>query len=121
MNSYPVSNYQTRNQSIQEKTTINTPKNHSIPTLLTMNYGSNQETRPHYTHTQSHEQTPPPPNHDKPECSNNHNHTHYPSFSYYPEQIVEEGIKTCQRSILGKSITEKPIHVSSIQNGLESI
>jgi hypothetical protein len=35
--------------------------------------------------------------------------------------VIEEGVKACQGSILGKIITEKPIHVSSIQNGLDNI
>jgi hypothetical protein len=43
------------------------------------------------------------------------------NLSLYLEQIIEEGIKACQGSILGKIITEKPIHVSSIHNGLDSI
>ncbi|PNX59742.1 hypothetical protein L195_g051573, partial [Trifolium pratense] len=31
------------------------------------------------------------------------------------------GLHACQRSIIGKIITNKPVHASSIQNGLESI
>jgi hypothetical protein len=42
-------------------------------------------------------------------------------FFVYPEKIINEGLSACQNSILGKIITEKPIHVSSIQNGLDSI
>jgi hypothetical protein len=60
---------------------------------------------------------------DMPESSSSRsNNQHIPmNFSLYLEQIIEEGIKACQGSILGKIITEKPIHVSSIQNGLDSI
>ncbi|PNY16051.1 cysteine desulfurase mitochondrial-like [Trifolium pratense] len=66
------------------------------------------------------------PNHsydhrDIPESSGTNNQTNLPQFSYYPEQIIEEGLKACQLSILGKIITNKPIFASSIQNGLENI
>jgi hypothetical protein len=44
-----------------------------------------------------------------------------PEFFVYPEGIIEEGVTACNRSIIGKIITNKSIHVSSIQNGLESI
>jgi hypothetical protein len=44
-----------------------------------------------------------------------------PSFFVYPEKSIHEGINACQNSILGKIITEKPIHISSIQNGLDNI
>jgi hypothetical protein len=44
-----------------------------------------------------------------------------PEFFVYPEGIIEEGVSSCTRSIIGKIITDKSIHVSSIQNGLESI
>jgi hypothetical protein len=58
-------------------------------------------------------------NSDIPESSNtNHN---IPTFSYYTDHIIADGIKACQQSILGKIITDKTIHTSSIQNGLESI
>jgi hypothetical protein len=43
------------------------------------------------------------------------------AFFVYPENIVNEGVNTCKKSILGKIITDKPIHISSIQNGLENI
>jgi hypothetical protein len=60
---------------------------------------------------------------DMPESSSSRsNNQHIPmNFSLYLEQIIEEGIKACQGSILGKIITEKLIHVSSIHNGLDSI
>ncbi|GAU36081.1 hypothetical protein TSUD_320470 [Trifolium subterraneum] len=44
-----------------------------------------------------------------------------PRSFLYAESIIHEGINTCKRSIIGKIITDKPIHISSIQNGLESI
>jgi hypothetical protein len=44
-----------------------------------------------------------------------------PGFFVYPERIVKEGVSACKKSILGKIITNKPIHVSSIQMGLDNI
>jgi hypothetical protein len=44
-----------------------------------------------------------------------------PGFFVYPEKIINNGVNACQRSVLGKIITEKSIHLNSIQNGLESI
>jgi hypothetical protein len=42
-------------------------------------------------------------------------------FLVYPEKVINEGLTACQNSILGKIITEKPIHFNSIQNGIDSI
>jgi hypothetical protein len=68
-----------------------------------------------------------------PEAPPLHQHHHHNSnspsdtpgtgtnFFVYPENIIDEGVNACKKSILGKIITEKPIHVSSIQNGLENI
>jgi hypothetical protein len=47
--------------------------------------------------------------------------TKRPGFFVYPEKIINNGVNACQRSILGRIITEKTIHTNSIQNGLESI
>ncbi|PNX86755.1 hypothetical protein L195_g042837 [Trifolium pratense] len=58
---------------------------------------------------------------DIPESSGTNNQTNMPHFSYYPEQVIEDGLKACQVSILGKIITNKPISANSIQNGLENI
>jgi hypothetical protein len=44
-----------------------------------------------------------------------------PGFFVYPEKIINNGVHACQRSVLGKIITKKSIHLNSIQNGLESI
>jgi hypothetical protein len=44
-----------------------------------------------------------------------------PQFFVYPEEIIQEGVSACSRSIIGKIITDKSIHIRSIQNGLESI
>jgi hypothetical protein len=44
-----------------------------------------------------------------------------PGFFVYLEKLVSEGVTACQRSILGKLITSKPVHVNSIQMGLDSI
>ncbi|CAJ2642331.1 unnamed protein product [Trifolium pratense] len=58
---------------------------------------------------------------DIPESSRSREQFCTTNFSYYPDSIIEDGVKACQSSILGKIITDKHIHVSSIQNGLESI
>jgi hypothetical protein len=44
-----------------------------------------------------------------------------PGFFVYPERFINEGVSACRKSILGKLITTKPVHVSSIQMGLENI
>jgi hypothetical protein len=36
-------------------------------------------------------------------------------------KIINEGVSACKKSLLGKIITSKSIHVSSIQMGLENI
>ncbi|MCH84712.1 hypothetical protein A2U01_0005547, partial [Trifolium medium] len=59
----------------------------------------------------SQEQNYQPRHADTPESSNANNSYKPQQFSYYPEQIIEDGLKACQRSILGKIITDKPIHV----------
>jgi hypothetical protein len=60
-------------------------------------------------------------NQEMPESSSNRQNNHIPNFSYYPETIIEDGLKACQISILGKIITDKVIYTSSIQSGLENI
>jgi len=44
-----------------------------------------------------------------------------PSFFIYPEKIVQEGVNSCKKSLLGKIILEKNIHVSALKQGLASI
>ncbi|WJX27831.1 hypothetical protein P8452_16612 [Trifolium repens] len=58
---------------------------------------------------------------ESPESSTANQDPKIPAFSFYPEQVIEEGVRACQSSILGKIITDKSIHVGSIQNGLDSI
>jgi hypothetical protein len=62
---------------------------------------------------------------DVPESSStrkpNPQQQNIPRSFLYDESSVNEGINICQCSIIGKIITDKPIHVKSIQNGLESI
>jgi hypothetical protein len=62
---------------------------------------------------------------DIPESSNNRNKNHtqkpIPRSFLYSDQEINEGLSACSHSFLGKIITDKPIYVSSIQNGLESI
>ncbi|MCH89276.1 zinc CCHC-type-like protein, partial [Trifolium medium] len=83
--------------------TINTQFNHEPK-----NYNNNQN----------------PPT-DAPESSNTRNQPSpkpsIPRSFLYTETDIHEGISACNRSIIGKIITDKPIHVSSIHNGLESI
>ncbi|MCH84338.1 zinc CCHC-type-like protein [Trifolium medium] len=70
-------------------------------------------------HPQYHQHT------DIPESSNTRNapssKPNIPRSFLYSDTIINEGINACKRSIIGKIITDKPIHVSSIQNGLENI
>ncbi|MCI23299.1 DUF4283 domain protein, partial [Trifolium medium] len=44
-----------------------------------------------------------------------------PSFFVYTEDVIHDGLNACKKSLLGKFITDKTIHVSSIQAGLENI
>jgi hypothetical protein len=82
--------------------------------ITTPNPSANWSSPPQDTH----------PN-DIPESSTARNHTPPPNFiprSYlYLESVINEGIQACNISIIGKIITDKPIHVNSIQNGLENI
>jgi hypothetical protein len=66
----------------------------------------------------------PPNNHhnDIPESSNSRNQPPpFPRSFLYSESEINDGVQACNHSIIGKIITDKPIHVNSIQNGLESI
>ncbi|PNY08539.1 ribonuclease H [Trifolium pratense] len=60
-----------------------------------------------------------------PESSNARNQTplqsNIPRSFLYSDNVIHEGLSACNHSIIGKIITAKPIHISSIQNGLESI
>jgi hypothetical protein len=77
-------------------------------------------TQPHIHHQENYGR-----NHEEGESSKtNQSDTQQqdrPEFFVYPEGIIQEGVSACSRSIIGKIITDKFIHVSSIQNGLESI
>jgi hypothetical protein len=106
----------------KNKAPITYPSNSITPTITinTMNQPQNQ---PHQIPTQNQ-----PQQEKQKQCgesSNSFNHqTHQqnlPEFFVYPENIINEGVNACSRSILGKIITYKSIHISSIQNGLESI
>jgi hypothetical protein len=106
-------NHEKQKQNTIQKTTLTSYL--SIPTINSYNSAFT------HTNTQNQEQPPHTHNQDIPESSTANQQNHFPQFSYYPEKIVEEGVKACQSSILGKIISEKSIHVGSIQNGLESI
>jgi hypothetical protein len=81
---------------------------HEIPAIQipAVQDGDQNQNQKHNTHQQA-EASPSP--------------TRRTGFFVYPEKIINEGLSACQNSILGKIITEKPIHVNSIQNGLDSI
>jgi hypothetical protein len=76
-------------------------------------------------HQNSYQQDPQENHQTRGESSQTNNQENQqqklPEFFVYPEGIIEEGVTACNRSIIGKIITNKSIHVSSIQNGLESI
>jgi hypothetical protein len=92
---------------------------------LTINAPINTQlnTQPHHetrnSPPQSHHQT------EIPESSRPRNQTptqqNIPRSFLYTETDIHEGLSACNRSIIGKTITDKPIHVNSIQNGLENI
>ncbi|KAJ1375649.1 Zinc finger, CCHC-type [Sesbania bispinosa] len=44
-----------------------------------------------------------------------------PSFIIYDEEDVVEGVELCSKSLIGKIITQKPIHLNSVQSALEGI
>jgi hypothetical protein len=44
-----------------------------------------------------------------------------PRSFLYSEVDIQDGIQACSQSVIGKIITDKHIHVNSIQNGLDSI
>jgi hypothetical protein len=108
--------YLTTPQSHSENRNTNNIRNIHNQSLFitTPNPSANWSSPPQDTH----------PN-DIPESSTARNHTPPPNFiprSYlYLESVINEGIQACNISIIGKIITDKPIHVNSIQNGLENI
>jgi hypothetical protein len=136
MNQFPSvtqisSHKNNQNQSSNQSTNSTNLKTiHQIPPLITyykiptmsMNYESDSEPRSN-THQPPHRNLNkhPTKNQDIPECSTANQEPKIHAFSFYPEQIIEEGVRACQCSILGKIITDKSIHVGSIQNGLDSI
>jgi hypothetical protein len=88
-------------------------KNIHIPTNLILNIPINE---PRYQNEYQ------DPQFDKPESSNARNQTHtqknIPRSFFYDENVMNEGISACNHSIISKIITDKPIHINSIQNGL---
>jgi hypothetical protein len=90
---------------------INIPHNQTYTTFIQTPPATHQS----YQHQQD----------DIPESSTARNskprHQNLPRSFLYEESAINEGISTCQCSIIGKIITDKPIHAKSIHNGLESI
>lgn len=80
-----------------------------------------------------HQKTPPffqtPPRITIPTSTGSGNHTPgkhnpvspLPGFFVYHENIIQEGLQTCKRSILGKIISDKIIPVSALNSGLTNI
>jgi hypothetical protein len=109
----------------QPQITINTP---NIPQTLIINNQPNEEPRnPHFNQNQhpNFHTTNQPPFFDIPESSNSRNQPppkpNIPRSFLYSDTEINEGLSACTSSIIGKIITDKPIHISSIQNGLENI
>ncbi|KAJ1406186.1 hypothetical protein SESBI_25252 [Sesbania bispinosa] len=44
-----------------------------------------------------------------------------PGFIIYDEEDVESGIESCSKSLYGKILTQKPIHMNSLQSALSGI
>jgi hypothetical protein len=61
------------------------------------------------------------PTKQQPNTDNQQHTPPSPGFFVYPESVINNGVNACQKSVLGKIITEKSIHINSIQRGLESI
>jgi hypothetical protein len=80
------------------------------------------------TTTQTGDNNPPTnqnTNNEHPESSNSRNQQNSPykiprSYLYF-EHMIHDSLNAYNNSIIGKIITDKPIHISYIQNGLESI
>ncbi|WJX23649.1 hypothetical protein P8452_12846 [Trifolium repens] len=85
-----------------------------IPTKHQFNTQPNNQQQEHYGNTYHTGESSQPGQEDNQKQGP-------PEFFVYPESIIKEGVSACSRSIIGKIITEKSIHVSSIQNGLKSI
>jgi len=61
---------------------------------------------------------------DTPSGSGNNSQPSFgslPKFFIYPERIVQEGVNSCKKSLLGKIISETNIHVSALKQGLVRI
>ncbi|KAJ1381862.1 Zinc knuckle CX2CX4HX4C [Sesbania bispinosa] len=46
---------------------------------------------------------------------------HQPPLVVFTEEDISDGISLCTRSLIGRIITEKPVHVNSLQNALSGI
>ncbi|KAJ1406258.1 Zinc knuckle CX2CX4HX4C [Sesbania bispinosa] len=44
-----------------------------------------------------------------------------PNFIIYDDEDVEEGIDSCSKSLIGRILTQKPIHTNSLQSALAGI
>jgi hypothetical protein len=102
-----ISTYNQNHNTIQ--TTLPVPRI-NIPRNDTNGYHQHQQQTPSPS---LHNSQNDPDLHQRPRRS--------PGFFVYPEKVVNEGVAECKRSLLGKIITDKPIHVNSIQMGLENI
>jgi hypothetical protein len=89
-----------------------------IPTRLTLPaqnhthyHKGNNSFQSHYQ--QENNSSSPDPQPQTPQPASN--------FFVYSETIIHEGVQACSRSLLGRFITDKPIHIHSIQTGLSNI
>jgi len=108
-------NYSTKPSSSQHQSQ---KINHYQP-LLSPNSGTVQNPKTYKLPSPLHQQqfSPAAQNTSSPAT----NHIKVPRFFVYNESEVSDGVNTCQKSILGKIITDKQIHVNSLQSGLATI
>jgi hypothetical protein len=107
-------NTQDQQKNLQNSTPIthiSTPTKQAFTTLIPTPLAS------HHPHQNQQDDIPETSSarNSKPHIQN------LPRSFLYDDSTVNEGVDICQCSIIGKIITDKPIHVKSIQNDLESI
>jgi hypothetical protein len=109
-NKQPITIIPHNNTASATKNMTNTPQNQNL-FISTPVYTNNKD------YSSQHNQYS-----EIPESSNSRNQTpSFPRSFLYSESEINEGVQACNHSIIGKIITDKPIHVSSIQNGLDNI
>ncbi|MCI15385.1 DUF4283 domain protein, partial [Trifolium medium] len=94
-------------------TSITTPQNKTL-TINTQNHQDNTQHNSHHTYYTEIPESSTARNNPPPQSN-------IPRSFLYSDTVINEGLNACKRSIIGKIITDKHVHVNSIQNGLESI